>query len=69
MYSHAPADYQCPFCALALGTPDGLNCVADIVLQDEQVLAFVSPAARANPRGGPRVQSGVRLRRGLDPSA
>lgn len=52
MYNHAPANYRCPLCALGRGAPDGLtNSLADVVLRDEQVLAFVSPAWWPNNPG------------------
>src|SRR5215468_4186486 len=51
MYNHAPADYRCPLCALTQGTPDGLNVLDDIILHDEQVLAFVAPAWWPNNPG------------------
>ena len=44
MYNHAPEGYTCPFCSLAQGqeNPRTLSVVADIVYQDEAVMAFVS---------------------------
>jgi histidine triad (HIT) family protein len=51
MYNHAPADYRCPLCLLAQGTPDSWNTLDDIVLKDEQVLAFVSPTSWPNNPG------------------
>jgi histidine triad (HIT) family protein len=51
MYNHAPADYRCPLCLLAQGTPDALSSPDDIVLQDEQVMAFMSVATWPNNPG------------------
>lgn len=43
--SHAPADYDCPFCRLARDelAPDSWNATEDIILQTGRVTAFVSP--------------------------
>lgn len=43
--SHAPEGYDCPFCRLVRGelTESSLNAITDIVLQDAQVTAFISP--------------------------
>jgi histidine triad (HIT) family protein len=51
MYNHAPTDYHCPLCALVGGLPDPLNSLDDVVLRDEHVLAFVSPAWWPNNPG------------------
>lgn len=41
--SHAPLDYECPFCAVAEGHegPAVVTTQAEIVYQDEKTLAFV----------------------------
>ncbi|MBC7807782.1 MAG: HIT domain-containing protein, partial [Akkermansiaceae bacterium] len=43
--THAPEDYDCPFCRLVRGelTPGSLNATDDIVLQTDRMTAFVSP--------------------------
>jgi histidine triad (HIT) family protein len=41
--SHEPPGYQCPFCALAGGSDDALNCQADIVRRTAGALALISP--------------------------
>jgi histidine triad (HIT) family protein len=41
--SHAPADYDCPFCAVAAGLETAHNANSDVVLRDGSVTAFVSP--------------------------
>ena len=43
MTSHAPAGYECPFCALVAGSDTALNAQSDIVLRDDHTTAFVSP--------------------------
>ena len=43
MDNHAPADYQCPFCQFAQGGDTAYNTRGDIVYQDDEVMAFVSP--------------------------
>src|SRR5229473_991942 len=45
------ADYCCPFCLLAQTTPSSWTTLDDIVLKDEQVLAFVSPTSWPNNPG------------------
>ncbi len=51
MYNHAPADYCCAFCLLGQSTPSSWTTLDDIVLKDEQVLAFVSPTSWPNNPG------------------
>ncbi len=43
MPTHAPADYQCPFCRFARGIASPHNALADIIYQDDEILAFVAP--------------------------
>lgn len=43
MYNHEPVNYNCPFCALVRGNETEYNKQEDIVYQDEQTIAFVSP--------------------------
>lgn len=43
MTSHAPAGYECPFCALVAGSDTELNARSDIILRDDHTTAFVSP--------------------------
>jgi histidine triad (HIT) family protein len=42
MYNHAPADYDCPFCRLAVGQSTAYSTPDDIVYQDEDVFAFIN---------------------------
>ena len=51
MYSHEPADYDCPFCGLIAGRFDGINSAQDVVRQTETALAFVSPRWWPNNHG------------------
>ena len=53
MPTHAPADYHCPFCRFARGEESPHNARADIVYQDDEVLAFVAP--RTWPRNAGNV--------------
>jgi histidine triad (HIT) family protein len=48
---HAPAGYQCPFCALVAGRETELNAVSDIVLRSERTTAIVSPKWWASSPG------------------
>jgi histidine triad (HIT) family protein len=45
MYSHAPADYACPFCLVAAGTeePHPFTKHSDVVLRGEHITAFIAP--------------------------
>ena len=43
MYNHEPAGYECPFCILIAGGETEYNSQNDIVYQDENSIAFVSP--------------------------
>jgi len=45
MRTHAPAGYACPFCRFARGEESPSNALADIVYQDDEVMAFVAPKA------------------------
>ncbi len=45
MFSHAPGDYDCPFCRLVNGggDPNGVyNVPEDVVYRDERVTAFIN---------------------------
>jgi histidine triad (HIT) family protein len=42
MFNHAPADYNCPFCALVHGGSDAHNDQHDIVYENEHAIALVS---------------------------
>lgn len=43
MHNHAPQDYECPFCILSKGGETEYNSPADIVWEDGNSIAFVSP--------------------------
>ncbi len=51
MYNHEPADYQCPYCGLIEGKETEYNSKRDIVWEDEEVLAFISPKWWVNNPG------------------
>ena len=51
MHGHEPDDHVCPFCRLAAGEETDRNRVADVVLDTEDVLAFVSPKWWPNNAG------------------
>jgi len=43
MYSHAPENYDCPFCRIVRGNPlDGYTLQEDVVYYDDYVTAFIS---------------------------
>lgn len=43
MWSHEPADYACPICAVVAGKDTALNVQTDVVFRDSQTTAFVCP--------------------------
>lgn len=43
MYNHEPKLYVCPFCRLSKGKTIGINDKRDIVFEDKNTIAFVSP--------------------------
>lgn len=43
MYNHEPKDYICPFCQIAAGKETDINKRADIVFEDDLVIAYISP--------------------------
>ena len=43
MFNHQPTDYICPFCQLISGQENEFNIPEDVVFQDSNTLAFVSP--------------------------
>jgi histidine triad (HIT) family protein len=43
MSTHAPPGYECPFCRFAGGAESSNNALADIVYEEDAVLAFVAP--------------------------
>ena len=43
MYNHEPKDYQCSFCLFVQGHETEYNRKSDIVYEDEQAIAFISP--------------------------
>lgn len=51
MYNHEPKNYICPFCQFVRGEDNGVNFQEDIIFQNKDVLAFVSPVWRVNNPG------------------
>jgi histidine triad (HIT) family protein len=53
MYSHQPADYECPFCRVAAGLDceDNWTKQTDVVWRDDQVTAFINSAFWPNNPG------------------
>ncbi|MEV6521973.1 HIT domain-containing protein [Longispora sp. NPDC051575] len=49
--THAPPDYECPFCRLAAGGGDALSGPDDIVRRTSGALALISPRMWPNNRG------------------
>lgn len=43
MFNHQPLDYICPICNLVNGKESEFNKLSDIVLENERILAFISP--------------------------
>src|SRR5687768_2734499 len=42
MFSHAPVDYDCPFCRLARGESTSRSSQDDVIWRDEDVTGFIS---------------------------
>lgn len=51
MISHAPANYDCPFCKIAQGEEDDYTKKQDIIFEDQSTLAFVAPRWWVNNPG------------------
>jgi len=43
MYNHKPNDYQCPLCIFSAGGETEYNKRGDIVYEDEEMMAYISP--------------------------
>lgn len=43
MFNHQPLGYICPICNLVNGKENEFNKLSDIVLENERILAFISP--------------------------
>jgi len=43
MFNHEPKEYDCPFCTFANGGETDFNKKGDIVFEDDEVLAYISP--------------------------
>ena len=41
-YSHAPENYDCPFCRLIRGEPLLPERLEDVIYHDEHVIAFIA---------------------------
>ncbi len=50
-FSHQPDDYQCPFCKVISGEEDEINTKDQIVYEDAETLAYVSPKWWVNNPG------------------
>lgn len=51
MYSHAPENYDCPFCKFSKREETPLNKLPDIVFSDDICMAFISPRMWPNNPG------------------
>lgn len=51
MFNHEPAGYDCPFCVLADGRPNGVNALNDVVVRTRDALALISPHWWPNNHG------------------
>ncbi|MEI7580132.1 MAG: HIT family protein [bacterium] len=54
MFNHAPADYQCPFCAVIKGEEEKkfpYTRQADVIYRDEFIIAFVASHGWPNNKG------------------
>lgn len=51
MFNHEPEGYLCPFCNLLSGNETEYNSKRDVILEDDEVLAFISPKWWVNNPG------------------
>ncbi len=51
MFNHEPEGYSCPFCNLLAGNETEYNSKRDIIWEDAEVLAFISPKWWVNNPG------------------
>ena len=51
MYNHEPKDFECPLCVVAQGGETDYNKRSDVVYEDEDVIAYVSPKWWVNNPG------------------
>lgn len=51
MYNHEPENYECPLCNFVAGNETDYNSKKDIVFEDSDVLAFISPKWWVNNPG------------------
>jgi len=51
MFNHEPEGYECPFCILVAGKETEYNSKRDVVYEDNDVLAFISPMWWVNNPG------------------
>ena len=51
MYNHEPANYKCPMCGVIKGNSDQLTKRTDVIYDDKQITAFISPKWRINNPG------------------
>jgi histidine triad (HIT) family protein len=43
MYNHEPKEYVCPLCIVANGGETELNKLSDVIFEDSNVIAYISP--------------------------
>jgi histidine triad (HIT) family protein len=51
MFNHEPESYNCPFCNFIAGNETEYNAKQDIVFEDDETLAFISPKWWVNNPG------------------
>jgi histidine triad (HIT) family protein len=51
MYTHAPEEYDCPFCRLVRGGDTSVSSQEDVIYRDAEVTAFMAAGWWPNNRG------------------
>lgn len=51
MFNHEPKNYECPFCNLLAGRETEYNSKRDVIFENDDVLAFISPKWWVNNPG------------------
>lgn len=57
MYNHEPNEYECPLCMVACGQETELNKRTDVVFEDDELVAYISPKWWVNNPGNVMVIS------------
>ena len=51
MFNHEPKDYKCPLCIVGQGKETEINKRSDVIFEDEEIIAYISPKWWVNNPG------------------